>query len=82
MIQWEQQGFGDQELLAGAAIPYPFFSANRGIGPCLAEAVYIGILKNTNFLMMRATYCCAWVAVSFPPFNNDMISYHYVTLYL
>ena len=24
MIQWEQQGFGDQELLAGAAIPYPF----------------------------------------------------------
>ena len=45
MIQREQQGFGDQELLAGAAIPYPFFSPNRIIGACLAEAVYIGILK-------------------------------------
>ena len=45
MIQCEQQGFGDQELLAGAAIPYPFFSPNKIIGVCLAEAVYIGILK-------------------------------------
>lgn len=45
MIQWEQQGFGDQELLAGAAIPYPFFSPNKVTGVCLAEAVYIGILK-------------------------------------
>ena len=45
MIQREQQGFGDQELLAGAAIPYPFFSPNRVIGACLAQAAYIGILK-------------------------------------
>ena len=45
VIRWEHQGFGDQELLAGAAIPYPFFSPNRVIGACLAEAVYIGILK-------------------------------------
>ena len=45
MIQWEQPGFGDQELLAGAAIPYPFFSPNRIIGACLAEAVFFGILK-------------------------------------